>query len=148
MALHPFLWVPPFYERRNVSTLRGAAAPNLHTMPQACAPKNAAPAPSCESRTPQGPSLTCYANLYGQKPTPRTLPAQALLVALARFLAVALAVGKDPVVALIDGGFLPAGDSRPSTVQALPDVIIFAEAARRAGELTADSILKNWRDEK
>ena len=63
-------------------------------------------------------------------------------------IAVALAVGKDPVVALIDGGFLPTGDSQPSTVQALPDVIIFAEAARRAGELTADSILKSWRDER
>lgn len=63
-------------------------------------------------------------------------------------IAVALAVGKDPIAALIDGGFLPDGGARPSTVQGIPDAIIFAEAARRAGEITAKTLRENWRDEK
>ena len=63
-------------------------------------------------------------------------------------IAVALAVGKDPIAALIEGGFLPDGDAHPSTVQGIPDAIIFAEAARRAGEITAKTLRENWRDEK
>lgn len=63
-------------------------------------------------------------------------------------IAVALSVGKDPIAALIEGGFLPDGDAHPSTVQGIPDSIIFAEAARRAGEITAKSLRENWRDEK
>lgn len=62
-------------------------------------------------------------------------------------IAVALAVGKDPIAALVEGGFLPTSGAQPSTVEGIPDAIIFAEAARRAGEITAKAVRDDWKGE-
>ena len=56
---------------------------------------------------------------------------------------IAMAVGADPIQALVDGGFLP-DTGGTSTVHGIPDEIIFAEAARRASDLTSRVTVEKW----